>query len=431
VAIIVTPITDDEKDTPKQDTTDPGDAPRRRLLRSRNERMLAGVAGGLADYLNLPPTLVRLGFVVAALFGGFGVLAYLVMAVIVPQDDGSGEPVRDQRPPIWAVILLGIAVLVVLPGPFWGWDHGWGWIGPLWLLFLAAVAAGVYRLIAKRWPWQQDGGPRGGGPRAGAGSEAGGGSGETATTEIQGDDAAGPRVARAIALVILAAAAIGAAFALALFSAWATATGSGAVIAGVVIALGVALAATAFFADARRSAPWLLAVALVMAVPAGAVAATDIEFDGAIGERDYTPATVTDIPADGYELGIGQLKVDLRGLPWADGTVVQAPTKLGVGQTVISVPTSVCVVGHADARAGELWARGESNAGVDPEFDRGDPPGRAPRLVLDSEVQIGQLVVTDEDPDKFDRDRGAFDDDDVHGGDDAGEAAEAAEACAR
>jgi hypothetical protein len=39
--------------------------------------------------------------------------------------------------------------------------------------------------------------------------------------------------------------------------------------------------------------------------------------------------------------------------------------------------------------------------------------------------------VTDEDPDKFDRDRGAFDDDDVHGGDDAGEAAEAAEACAR
>jgi phage shock protein PspC (stress-responsive transcriptional regulator) len=419
-------MTDNEKDTPKQDSPSPGDAPRRRLLRSPRERMLAGVAGGLADYLKLDPTLVRLGFVVAAFFGGFGVLAYLVMAVIVPQDDGSGRPVDNQRPPIWAVILLGIAVLVVLPGPFWGWDGGWwGWVGPIWLLALAAGAAGIYRLIAKRWPWQRDGGPR-----AATEPKAAASSGETATTEIQGDEPSGPRVARAFALVILAAAAIGGAFSIALFSAWATATGSGAVIAGVVIALGVALAATAFFVDARRSAPWLLAVALVMGVPAGAVAATDIEFDGAIGERDYTPATVTDIPADGYELGIGQLKVDLRSLPWADGEVVSVPTKLGVGQTVISVPTNVCVVGHADARAGELWVRGDSNAGVDPEFDRGDPTGPAPRLVLDSEVQIGQLVVTDEDPDQFDRGRGPFDKDDP-GGDDSGEAAEAAVACAR
>ena len=308
-------MTDNEKDTPKQDSTDSGDAPRRRLLRSPNERMLAGVAGGLADYLNLDPTLVRLGFVVAAFFGGFGVLAYLVMAVIVPVNDGSGEPVADRRPPIWAVILLGIAVLAVLPGPFWGWDGGWwGWIAPLWLIVLAAGAAGVYRLIAKRWPWQPDGERR-----ASTESKATASSGETATTELRSEESSGPRVARGIALVILAAAAICAACALALFSAWATATGSGAVVAGVVIALGIALAATAFFADARRSAPWLLASALVLAVPAGAVAATDIEFDGAIGEREYTPASVTDIPADGYELGIGQLKVDLRGLPWADG----------------------------------------------------------------------------------------------------------------
>ena len=57
------------------------------------------------------------------------------------------------------------------------------------------------------------------------------------------------------------------------------------------------------------------------------------------------------------------------------------------------------------------------------------PRDRAPRLVLDSEIQIGQLVVTDEDPDQFDEGHRGFGPDDAS--DDSGEAAEAAEACAR
>jgi phage shock protein C len=55
-----------------------------RLYRSRSDRMVAGVCGGLAKYFNVDPTLVRLVFVVLALAGGPGLLLYLVMWIITP-----------------------------------------------------------------------------------------------------------------------------------------------------------------------------------------------------------------------------------------------------------------------------------------------------------------------------------------------------------
>lgn len=58
----------------------------KRLYRSRSDRMIAGVAGGLAQYLNVDPTLVRLGFVVLSLAGGPGLLLYIVMWIVVPEE---------------------------------------------------------------------------------------------------------------------------------------------------------------------------------------------------------------------------------------------------------------------------------------------------------------------------------------------------------
>ena len=56
------------------------------LTRSQSNRMIAGVCAGIADYLNIDPTIVRLMFVLA-FFTGFGGIAivYLVMALIVPE----------------------------------------------------------------------------------------------------------------------------------------------------------------------------------------------------------------------------------------------------------------------------------------------------------------------------------------------------------
>lgn len=57
----------------------------KRLYRSRENRMVCGVCGGLADYFNIDPTIVRLGLVLLmAISCGTGLLAYFIAAVIIP-----------------------------------------------------------------------------------------------------------------------------------------------------------------------------------------------------------------------------------------------------------------------------------------------------------------------------------------------------------
>lgn len=68
----------------------------RKLYRSRKERMIAGVAGGLGEYFGIDPTLMRILFVVAALFGGPGIIAYLIMMIIVPEEPLA--EIRDATP---------------------------------------------------------------------------------------------------------------------------------------------------------------------------------------------------------------------------------------------------------------------------------------------------------------------------------------------
>lgn len=56
----------------------------KRLYRIEEGKMLCGVCGGIAEYFNVDPTLIRLGFALFCLAGGSGLLAYLIAAVIMP-----------------------------------------------------------------------------------------------------------------------------------------------------------------------------------------------------------------------------------------------------------------------------------------------------------------------------------------------------------
>ena len=67
---------------------------RKRIYRSRGDRMVAGVLGGWAHYLGFDPSLVRLAFVLLVILTGFfpGVFFYLVMAIVIPlEPKGGGE----------------------------------------------------------------------------------------------------------------------------------------------------------------------------------------------------------------------------------------------------------------------------------------------------------------------------------------------------
>jgi phage shock protein C len=58
----------------------------RKLYRSRTDRKLAGVCGGLAQYFNLDATLIRVLFIVLAVLGASGLVIYLAMWIIVPNE---------------------------------------------------------------------------------------------------------------------------------------------------------------------------------------------------------------------------------------------------------------------------------------------------------------------------------------------------------
>ena len=63
----------------------------RRLMRNTEDAVLAGVAAGFADYFAVDPTLIRLGFVLLAVFGGSGLVLYVVSWVLMPRaGEGTG-----------------------------------------------------------------------------------------------------------------------------------------------------------------------------------------------------------------------------------------------------------------------------------------------------------------------------------------------------
>ena len=58
---------------------------KKRLYRSKKDKMLAGVCGGLAEYFDVDPSLVRLATVLLCLYAGTGLLVYIIAAIIIPE----------------------------------------------------------------------------------------------------------------------------------------------------------------------------------------------------------------------------------------------------------------------------------------------------------------------------------------------------------
>ncbi len=57
----------------------------KKLYRSVTDKMLGGVCGGIAEYFSIDPVIIRLAFVLAVIFGGGGILAYIILWIIIPQ----------------------------------------------------------------------------------------------------------------------------------------------------------------------------------------------------------------------------------------------------------------------------------------------------------------------------------------------------------
>lgn len=127
-----------------------------RLYRCRHDRRLAGVAAGLAEYLDVDVTLVRLGWVASIFFGGLGVLAYILLAIVVPLEPAesmspTGAPEHrhaERSDGLWLTVFGFILILcggvalvdVLVPGA-----SGYAWPAGVLALGVALVALAFRR----------------------------------------------------------------------------------------------------------------------------------------------------------------------------------------------------------------------------------------------------------------------------------------------
>jgi phage shock protein PspC (stress-responsive transcriptional regulator) len=319
----------------------------RRLVRPREGRVLGGVCAGLGRYFNLDPIIFRIGAIVLVLVGGAGLLAYIAAVLLIPAEDSSGQPAESRNR--WLVI-GGVILLLLVSWPFLlGGGLLLAGLGiPLALLVLAGVLV---------WWFVSGEGPAGD-------------AGDVARRAVLG-------------IAILAVCGL-----IAIGGAWAAAAGGETVVAIAVIAAGVTILAGAFLRPVR----WLVLPAVTLALSAGAVSAAGIDLDGGVGERDYRPASALDL-RDKYELGMGQLTVDLRqtDLPAGD---VPLEIDLGIGEARVIVPEDVCVATDAQVGIGEARTFNRNNGGIDVDLD--DRPSAAAdvtRLLVKADVGVGSLRI--------------------------------------
>jgi phage shock protein PspC (stress-responsive transcriptional regulator) len=326
----------------------------KRLTRSGADAVIGGVGAGLGRYFGVDPLLFRIGFVVLSFAGGFGVLAYLLLLAFMPTD-GSERPGGPSRAAaIAGAVVLGVALVAFLDGPFFFWGPG---------LLVAAVIALAGVLL-----WRALG------------------------ADFDGDPS---RTAGRVVLAALLAIAVAAA---ALAVGVVAALGGGVVIASLAVITGLVLIGTAFVGGAR----WLIVPALALVLPLGIVAAADLDLDGGVGDRQYTPASVAEM-RDQYEIGIGSLDVDLRDVDLPDGRT-DVDIDVGLGEAVVYVPRDACITSDVHIGAGAADILDSDNDGVDVAVaEEPKPPADRPQLHLDANVGFGAIEVVREGslPDQF------------------------------
>lgn len=132
----------------------------KRLYRSRKEKMIAGVSGGMAEYFMIDPVFVRALFIITTIAWGTGLLAYIVLWIIVPYGEQKIEEIADfdqeirqnpnnmreteekkrNRQISLGIILLSLGVLLLL-------DNLFCWLNFSTILPIIIIAIGAYILL--------------------------------------------------------------------------------------------------------------------------------------------------------------------------------------------------------------------------------------------------------------------------------------------
>lgn len=125
----------------------------KKLYRSRNDKMIGGVCGGIADYLKMDSAIIRFLFILFAIFGGTSIILYIFALIIVPTNPNSNEPVKTKYQQNFSFyigsffVILGLLFLLnnigLIPHHFF--HHRWEIIFSLGLIIL-----GIFFIFRKK-----------------------------------------------------------------------------------------------------------------------------------------------------------------------------------------------------------------------------------------------------------------------------------------
>ncbi len=132
-------------------------APQKKLYKSRRDKMIDGVCGGIAEYFEVDPTLIRILWVIITIAGGSGIFLYIAAMIIMPANPNHGvipEPVSNSRSGFdhkrfWGIlfILLGAFLLTTnlgIIGNFSWWWFSWKLLFPI-----IIITAGITLIIVE------------------------------------------------------------------------------------------------------------------------------------------------------------------------------------------------------------------------------------------------------------------------------------------
>lgn len=409
----------------------PPSSPRRPLgsfgdvRRSRDDRVAAGVCGGVARHFDIDPVIVRVLTVVLCFVGLAGLILYVAGWLFLPADgdprsnvgEWFGLDEREQQVREIGLVSAGVLAVVAVVG-----DGGWG-AGPEWLFWVTfwvvAPVAIVLWLVRRAsrgrtttapstWEQGHEASVQAA-PAPGASAAAAPAGGREDTAVLDGTDLGGanagdatppstppgppvppvapppprrPRepftwVPTLLALSVIAI--VGAVLRLTQDPRWTV---------YVAVALGVVGLALVLSTFTRGGAPLVvLGLALVPVLVAGTVLPSL-----RAGDRDVTPTSAAQLEPR-YEQGFGRFTLDLSNLDQDDLAGRDVEIDTGLGETLVVVPEGVAVATRICTRAGDLSLFDERTSGIDVCLGGTDEPA-ATALTLDVQHTAGRVEVS-------------------------------------
>jgi phage shock protein PspC (stress-responsive transcriptional regulator) len=373
------------------DPTPAAQAAVRPLRRRGSERVLGGVASGIADYFNVDPLLVRAAFVGLMVFGGSGLVLYVLAWLLIPVegDDASVAEHSVRRlglSPGWAIALIALVAFLV----FWlglpqrsDLDITVGSAVGSAMSLLIVVLIVVLGISLIR---------RGGGAPT---------SNLIATTDAVATDAAGHPVVQRTVVVreprphvprgplgwyTVAATLIGVGL-LAVVDNVSDASVMPGQYFGLALAIvGIGLVIGSWWGNAR-----LLILPALLILPIGwAMSYVTVPIEGGTGDQEFSPATMQELD-DEYRLASGSLTLDLRELEAGDEPIeISASVAFGTLTVFLPEDAQVELDSHIGIGGSNIFGNRQSGTDVTERYVRGED---GPRFVLELGAGMGYIWI--------------------------------------